>query len=115
MASPIDNSTIPQSGQSYRNRFFEDSPGPLRSNFESDSDNSDDSNSRLHDVLARLLAFLLLFTGLEQGYIAKFGHFSRKEAPEKRDLSVRQNSKKTAVFGHHGPVFWLIVVSHGLH
>jgi hypothetical protein len=50
--------------------------------------------SQLHDVLARSLAFLLLFTGLEQGPVAKFGHFPRKEAPEKRDLSVRQNSKK---------------------
>jgi hypothetical protein len=44
MASPMDSSTIPQSGRSYRDRFFEDSPGPLRSDFESDSDDSDDSD-----------------------------------------------------------------------
>ncbi|KAK0716845.1 hypothetical protein B0T26DRAFT_750994 [Lasiosphaeria miniovina] len=48
MASPMDSSTIPQLSQSYRDRFFEDSPGPLRSDFESDSDDfesgSDDSD-----------------------------------------------------------------------
>lgn len=49
MVSLMDSLTIPKSGQLYHDWFFEDLPGPSRSNFKRDSDDSKRSDNDSND------------------------------------------------------------------